>query len=99
MAVFEHAFRRYEGPWSSERSRLLVVARYALTEAFQRRLHVVLLLLAQVPVLIGLVNVALWMGRKYWGMTDAPVPAAIEAGCEEVGCDPVDGHSSRREAT
>ena len=39
-------------------------------------------------VLIGLVNVAMWMGRRYWGMTDTPVPAAVEAGCDEVGCDP-----------
>jgi ACR3 family arsenite transporter len=57
--------------------------------------------LVEVPVLIGLVNVAMWMGRRYWGMTDAPVPAAVEAGCDEIGCDPTP-HTSippTREAT
>jgi ACR3 family arsenite transporter len=57
--------------------------------------------LVEVPVLIGLVNVAMWMGRRYWGMTDAPVPAAVEAGCDEIGCDPTPQTSipPTREAT
>jgi ACR3 family arsenite transporter len=47
--------------------------------------------LVEVPVMIGLVNVALLMGRRYWGMTDEPLPAAVEAGLEDVACDPLEG--------
>ena len=50
--------------------------------------------LVEVPVLIGLGNVALWFGRRYWGVTDAPPPAAVTAGCDELGCGPLPGSAT-----
>ena len=44
--------------------------------------------LVEVPVLIGLVNVALWFGPQVLGHDRRPIPAAVEAGCDELGCGP-----------
>jgi ACR3 family arsenite transporter len=51
--------------------------------------------LIEVPVMIGLVNVALWMGRKYWGIIEAPLPAAVAAGANEVCDPPLGGREAR----
>ena len=48
--------------------------------------------LVEVPVMIGLVNVALWMGRRYWGLSDQPLPAALAAARDEVACEPQREH-------
>ncbi len=45
--------------------------------------------LVEVPVMIGLVNVALWMGRRYWAMSDQPLPAALVTARDEIACEPL----------
>lgn len=52
MAVYKRAYRPYEGPVTPERTRFLVMPRYAFQELLESRLLVAFLALCFVPVLV-----------------------------------------------
>ncbi len=55
MSVFEHDYRPYEGRLTPLRSRPLVLARYALHEAWSSKITIGLFVLALLPALVELV--------------------------------------------
>jgi ABC-type transport system involved in multi-copper enzyme maturation permease subunit len=55
MSVFDHDYRPYEGRLTSLRSRPLVLARYALHEAWSSKITIGLFVLALLPCLVQLV--------------------------------------------
>jgi len=59
MAVYERTYRPYAGPITRERSRFLVLPRYAFEEVFRSRLLVAFLVACFVPPLAGAVLVYL----------------------------------------
>jgi len=57
MSVFEHDYRPYEGRLTSLKSRPLVLARYALHEAWSSKITIGLFVLALLPCLVQLVMI------------------------------------------
>lgn len=59
MSVFKHEYRAYSGPVTSLRSRIGVLARYALAEAWSSKITLVLFAVSMLPVVVYLVGIYL----------------------------------------
>lgn len=59
MSVFKHEYRAYTGPVTSLRSRIGVLARYALAEAWSSKISLVLFAVSMIPVVVFLVGIYL----------------------------------------
>jgi len=57
MAVHKREYERYDGPRTSETWRFWILARYALSRAFQSRLLVIFYVLCFVPMLVAMAGV------------------------------------------
>jgi ABC-2 type transport system permease protein len=59
MAVYEHAYRRYQGPLTTRRRRLLVLPRYALADVMRSRAFVMFYLLCFLLPFLGVLMIYL----------------------------------------
>ena len=59
MSVFKHEYRAYDGPVTPLWSRVAVLARYALTEAWSSRITIGLFTLSMIPVIVYLIGIYL----------------------------------------
>lgn len=59
MSVYKHEYRAYTGPVTSLRSRIGVLARYALAEAWSSKITLVLFAVSMIPVVVFLLGIYL----------------------------------------
>jgi ABC-type transport system involved in multi-copper enzyme maturation permease subunit len=59
LSVYKHEYRAYTGPVTSLRSRIGVLARYALAEAWSSKITLVLFAVSMIPVVVFLLGIYL----------------------------------------
>ena len=57
MSVYEHTYRPYTGPLTPPRSRIMVLARYGMAEAWSSKITIALFVLCLLPLLTFLVGI------------------------------------------
>jgi ABC-2 type transport system permease protein len=77
MAVHSHVFRPYEGARTALRTRWLVIARYALTEALSQKRTIALLVASAFPLLGGAVIIYLHHNLEAIKILEIPVQSLI----------------------
>lgn len=73
MAVYEQAYRPYEGPITPERSRFLVLTRFGLSEVFRSRILTGFYALSFLPSLVGAIWIYLHHNLKALAALDLAV--------------------------
>ncbi|HVT60254.1 MAG TPA: hypothetical protein VHR45_17920 [Thermoanaerobaculia bacterium] len=79
MAVYEHSYRRYEGPLTPPRWRFLILPRYAVAEVLRGRLFIALFTLCFAPPFAGLIMIYLHHNLSALKLLNLPLDRLQEA--------------------
>ena len=72
MAVYERAYRRYTGELTPERTRFLVISRFAFREVFQTKVFLAFFVLCFVPLLVT--GIVIYLHHNLSALTKLEIP-------------------------